>query len=78
MGYLVLVMLGLGFIVATWHGADTLPIWACYDTLLLVCHLQLLNINIPGPTVIFMTTLTKILSFEFVPVEAYFVEWLKE
>ena len=42
-----------------------MPIWALYDTLLLIGHLPLINVNMSGATVIFLTTMTKTLSFSF-------------
>ena len=73
-GYIVLSLLAITFGIAFWKGADTLPVWACYDTLLLISHLPLLNVNMPGPTVIFLTTLAKILSFEFIQLETAIID----
>ena len=56
--------------------ADTVPIWALYDTLLLIGHLPLLNVNMPGTVVIFLTQLTKTLSFEFIALESTIINAL--
>mmetsp|Transcript_36000 Transcript_36000/g.43964 ORF Transcript_36000/g.43964 Transcript_36000/m.43964 type:complete len:136 (-) Transcript_36000:707-1114(-) len=76
-GSIVLSLLIIGFFLATWNEADTLSLWACYDTLLLIGHLSLLNISMPGPIVIFLTTLVKVLNFEFVPLEEAIIDLLR-
>ena len=49
-----------------------------YDTLLLISHLPLMNVNMPGATVVFLTTLSKVLSFEFVAMEGWMIGLLNK
>lgn len=55
-----------------------MPIWALYDTLLLIGHLPLMNVNMSGTTVIFLTTLTKTLSFSFIDLGSPIINLLNE
>jgi len=77
-GYIIFGLLVLAFLLACRKGADTLPVWACYDNLLLISHLPLLNVNMPAETVIFLTTLQKILSLQFFPLESSLIEILNK
>ena len=49
--------------------ADTLPIWACYDCLVLISHLPLVNVALGGGPTIFLSTVARILRFEFIPLD---------
>ena len=71
-GYSCLVFFTLVLIYATSINADTLPIWACYDSLVLISHLPMLNIAIPGSSAVLLTEMAKIFRFNFIPVS----EWL--
>lgn len=62
----------LAFLAALRVNADTFAIWACYDVLVLISHLPLLNISYSGRVAIMLTEIAKVLRFEFVPVD----EWL--
>ena len=53
----------IGFIIAIYVDADTLPFWALYDTLQLLTHLPLANVTMPGQTAVFLSTLASILRF---------------
>ena len=67
-GFSLLGFFTLGFLYATSVNADTMPIWACYDTLVLMTHLPMLNMAIPGGTAILLTEMAQIFRFNFIPV----------
>ena len=71
-GYAILGGLILGFLAAMNLNADTVPIWATYDTLVLITHLPLLNIMIPGRTSILLSEIAKVLRFSFEPMRDWF------
>jgi hypothetical protein len=48
--------------------ADTLPVWATYETLVLIAHLPMVNVAMPGSAAIVLTELAKILRLSFIPV----------
>ena len=64
----------LGLAAAVHLGADTLPIWACYDCLVLITHLPLINVQIPGKTSVLLTEIAKVLRFQFETV----LDWTKD
>jgi len=66
-GYGILATMFLGLLAAHNLKADTVPIWACYDCLVLVTHLPLLNIGMPGRASILLSEIAKILRFSFEP-----------
>ena len=68
-GYGALGFMILGFLAANHIGADTLPIWACYDCLVLISHLPLLNTAMPGRTSVLLSEVAKILRFTFIHAE---------
>ena len=73
-GYACLGFLVIGFICAVRINADTLPVWATFDILVLTTHLPLLNIAIPGSTSIMLTEMAKILRFSFIPLDEWLVD----
>lgn len=71
-GYATLGFMILAFLAANHIDADTLPIWACYDCLVLISHLPLINTAMPGRTSVFLSEIAKILRFTFVHVEDWY------
>ena len=71
-GYGILGTMILGFLAANQLNADTLPIWTCYDCLLLITHLPLVNVSIPGRTSILLSEIAKILRFSFEPLKNWY------
>lgn len=71
-GYVCLGFLVVGFLFSAKTNADTLPVWATYDILVMTTHLPLLNIAFPGSTSIFLSEMAKVFRLSFVPVD----EWL--
>ena len=64
----------LGLVATVQLGADTLPIWACYDCLVMITHLPLINVQIPGKSSVLLTEIAKILRFQFETVQ----DWTNE
>ena len=64
-GYSALGMLITGFLLALLLNANTLPVWACYDCLVLISHLPMLNTAMPGRASIFLSEIANILRFNF-------------
>lgn len=73
-GYTTLGLLVGGFLLALLLNADTLPVWACYDCLVLITHLPLLNTAMPGRASIFLVQIANILRFNF----DYMDDWHKD
>ena len=73
-GYCILGVLIIGLIAAKYLNADTVPIWSCYDCLVLITHLPLLNIMVPGRTSILLSEIAKVLRFSFEPMR----DWYKD
>ena len=48
MGYFVLASIFLGFFIALYLDADTVPFWSLYDVISLLSHLPLANVGMPG------------------------------
>lgn len=44
-----------------------MPVWACYDCLVMISHLPLVNVSMSGSATIFLSTVAKILRFDFIP-----------
>ena len=55
----------LGLLAALNLNADTLPIWAAYDSLVLISHLPLINVQIPGRTSVLLSEIAKVLRLDF-------------
>ena len=66
--YSCLCFLILGFIYASSLNADTLPIWASYDILVLLSHLPMLNVAMPGSSAILLTEMAQTFRFNFIPI----------
>lgn len=73
-GYSTLGLLIAGFLLAMPLNADTLPVWACYDSLVLISHLPLLNTAMPGRASIFLAEIANILRFNF----EFIGDWYRE
>lgn len=71
-GYATLGFLIAGFLLAILFNADTLPVWACYDCLVLISHLPLLNTAMPGRASIFLAQIANILRFNFEFVDVWY------
>ena len=71
LGYLTLALLAIGLVWSFNVDADPLPIWTCYDSLVLISHLPLVNASIPGGMTIFLSTVAKILRFGFIPYDRW-------
>lgn len=58
------------------RNADTLPIWATYETLVLISHLPMLNVTMPGSAAIVLTECANILrlNFDFLAIEDLFID----
>lgn len=63
-GYCILGTMLLGLLAAGNLNADTLPVWATYDSLVLVTHLPLVNVQVPGRTSILLSELAKVLRLD--------------
>ena len=55
----------LSLLAAVNINADTLPIWATYDILVLITHLPLINVQIPGRTSVFLSEIARVLRLSF-------------
>ena len=73
-GYACLGFLAVGFVCAVRINADTLPVWATYDILVLTTHLPLLNFAIPGITSIMLTEMAKVFRLSFIPLDEWLVD----
>lgn len=49
-----------------------MPIWACYDSLVLITHLPLVNVSLGGAPTIFLTSIARILRLDFIPLDDFF------
>lgn len=67
LGYSALIGLAIGWIICQRMNAETLPIWSCHQTLMLIMHLPMLNVNMPGSAAIVLTEAAKILRLEMIP-----------
>jgi len=58
------------------RNADTLPVWATYEALILISHLPMLNVTMPGSAAIVLTECAKILrlNFDFLSLEDLFID----
>ena len=56
------------------RNADTLPVWACYDCLVLITHLPLICISFPGNMTIMLSQFARILRLQFFTLEKSFTE----
>jgi len=50
-------------------GGDMVPFWAMVNTLQLLIHLPLMNVEIPGFAALFLKGLLDVTRFEFVPLD---------
>jgi len=62
--------------LACFRNADTLPVWATYEALILISHLPMLNVTMPGSAAIVLTECAKILrlNFDFLSLEDLFID----
>lgn len=71
-GFGILGFILLGLALANTLNADTLPIWACYDCLVLITHLPLVNIQVPGKATVVFKEIAQILRLHFEPVQDWY------
>ena len=64
-GVAILGIMFLSLLAAVNINADTLPIWATYDILVLITHLPLINVQIPGRTSVFLSEIARVLRLSF-------------
>ena len=67
MSFLGLIMAGIlgtviGFLLLNRVNADTLPVWACYDYLVLFTHLPMLRIAFPPTVTVLIAEVAKVLA----------------
>jgi len=67
LGYCTLILLTIGWIISFRMNAETLPVWSCHQTLVLISHLPMLNLNMPGSAAIVLTEAAKALRLDFIP-----------
>ena len=74
-GYMFIGFLALAFVFAYKIDADTLPIWATYDVMVLISHLPLFQVAYPGKLAVLLTEIAKILRLEFIPTKDWLKDW---
>lgn len=68
-------MLTLGFLMAMHTNADTLAIWVCYDTLALISHMPMINLQFTGNMSVCFIEFAKVLRLDFIPVADWIEDW---
>ena len=59
------------------RNAETLPIWTCYQALVLTTHLPLLNVNMPGSSAIVLSEAAKALRLDHFQTERIWKEFFE-
>ena len=59
----------IGFLACLLLGGEMVPFWAMVNTLQILIHLPLINVEIPGFTALFLKGLLDVTRFEFVPLD---------
>ena len=55
--------------------AETLPVWSCHQTLVLISHLPMLNLSMPGSAAIVLSEVAKALRLDFIPLRRVLDEY---